>query len=372
MTDNPRFRDAFKRIGVATSFCAVIAGVTVFAVACGGSKSPSSPLIAFDSVEGGSHAIYVVRSDGTGFDNLINNVLDYGDYAWSPDGSELAVTAYCSATCTDIYVVSADGKTRRRLTHGGLSGGVAWSPDGKQIVFERTLDPINGPNVLYAIRANGTGLHRFTRRAISGVEAWSPTGKELMIDAVSAGIYVVSADGSNLHRLTANNNDGLPAWSPDGRKILFIRNSYSRKTGLSRETLIVINPDGTGATKLSTGTLRIGDPASWSPNGKLLVFSGARANCDSLTTPRGCEAIFVMRGDGTGLRRMTPYWAVSRVPSWSPDGTQIAFTGSRLDDNGDDNEGNIYLMQSNGTRRHLLLRQPRPWWTQPLVWQPSR
>jgi len=372
VTDKSRFRNAFERIGAAARLSAVVAGAAAIAAACGGSTSRSAPLIAFDSVEGGSHAIYVVRSDGRGFDNLITNVLDYGDYAWSPDGSGLAVTAYCSATCTDIFFVSANGKTRRRLTHGGLSGGVAWSPDGKRIAFGRTRDPVNGPEVTYVMRANGTGLHRLTKHPLDGVVSWSPTGKELMIDAVAAGIYVISADGSNLHRLTANNNDGLPVWSPDGRKILFIRNSYSRKTSLSRETLFVINPDGNGATKLFTGTLRIGDPGSWSPNGKLIVFGGASANCDSLTTPRGCEAIFVMRADGTSLRRLTPYWAVSRVPSWSPDGTQIAFTGSRLDDNGDDNEGSIYLMQSNGTRRHLLLRQPRPWVTQALVWQPSR
>jgi TolB protein len=67
------------------------------------------------------------------------------------------------------------------------------------------------------------------------------------------------------------------------------------------------------------------DPApdrspSWSPDGTQIAFASRRAdNWD----------LYLMRADGSGIRRLTADRAYDGEPAWSPDGTRIAFARSR-------------------------------------------
>ena len=72
---------------------------------------------------------------------------------------------------------------------------------------------------------------------------------------------------------------------------------------------------------------------SWSPDGTQIAFESHRD---------GNGEIYVMDADGNNLRRLTSHSAGDRSPSWSPDGTQITFQSNR---NGN---GNIYV---DGCRR---------------------
>lgn len=69
------------------------------------------------------------------------------------------------------------------------------------------------------------------------------------------------------------------------------------------------------------------DPATdswptWSPDGSRIAFHSDR---------RGAAEIYVMRADGSGQRRITAFGAGYQAmqPAWSPDGSRIAFTLSR-------------------------------------------
>lgn len=75
--------------------------------------------------------------------------------------------------------------------------------------------------------------------------------------------------------------------------------------------LFSIDPSGSGLTQLTTGAHEALEPEV-SSNGKELVFA------------RIGVGIFTMRSDGTGLRRLTTGTRDS-YPTWSPDGTRIAF-----------------------------------------------
>jgi TolB protein len=79
----------------------------------------------------------------------------------------------------------------------------------------------------------------------------------------------------------------------------------------------------------------------WSPSADRLVFQRFSDH------RRGSSAIFTLRLDGTGLRRITP-WGEAQYPDWSPDGRWIVFS------HGIDAPGDLWMVRPNGTDRHTI------------------
>ena len=84
--------------------------------------------------------------------------------------------------------------------------------------------------------------------------------------------------------------------------------------------IYVMNSDGTDMKNLSNRPGKDNN-ASWSPDGRLIVFESSRGD--------GTEDIFVMDADGGNVRRLTDHPASDMLPHWSPDGKWISFTSSR-------------------------------------------
>lgn len=231
-----------------------------------------------------------------------------------------------------------------------------WSPDGKKIAFRSDRD---GKFQIYVMNADGSNLTRLTTTPGDNmVPNWSPDGTQLAFHSNRDGnweIYVMDADGSNQRRLAANPaEDSHPVWSPDGRRLAF----HSNRDG--DYDVYVMNADGTGVTALTRN--QADDAwAAWSPDGRQIAFS---------STAAGSWDIWVMNADGSGLTNLTqgaaPFppgphpvsrslifnWALRRdpaqpasniVPTWSPDGSRIAFMSNR------DGLYDIYLMNADGT-----------------------
>jgi dipeptidyl aminopeptidase/acylaminoacyl peptidase len=118
-------------------------------------------------------------------------------------------------------------------------------------------------------------------------------------------IYVVNPDGTGETRLTNNSVfDINPAWSADGRKIAFSRLYAS---GTREGDIYVMNADGSGETRL-TSTQDDDIAPTWSPDGKKIAFM------------RG-SFIYMMNSDGSDP---TPF-VEGKSPAWSPDGKKIAY-----------------------------------------------
>jgi dipeptidyl aminopeptidase/acylaminoacyl peptidase len=154
-------------------------------------------------------------------------------------------------------------------------------------------------------------------------------------DAFNFEVYVMNSDGTGVTQLTNSpGSERQPAWSPDGQKIVF----SSERDGIfagpmaPAPKIYVMNADGSGQTRLTSGTTVDVSP-SWSADGSKIVFSRAERTCTP--TPDGgqvCEfpyQLYVMNGDGSGLTQITNNGAQNLGPVWSPDGQKIAFGSSR-------------------------------------------
>src|SRR2546423_221533 len=100
-------------------------------------------------------------------------------------------------------------------------------------------------------------------------------------------LATMNANGTDQRRhpataLTNSENDSQPVWAPNG-KIAFVRSAFAGSPG----DLWVMNPDGSGQTRLTSGAADDQWP-SWSPDSTQLAFSSDSAgppnsSCRTLT-----------------------------------------------------------------------------------------
>lgn len=275
---------------------------------------------------------------------------DLTSIAWSPNGRRLAFTldevggtsGYVGLhlvnlqTGHDLHIPSLPGGPHGQLatvSHALFVQAVhrlgcafpvdlAWSPDSTRLGYA-CADIFTGPRApssIFVLRADGTGRFKVrtgTRTAFS--PTWSADGKRLAFATeprprfeipsgiaghprvVHSSVYVVSLDGS--HRRLLVTGAAGPSWSPDGATI-----AYQSKCGGIR----LVTPEGADVTPRGSSAcphIGIRGLPIWSPDGKLIAIGTS-------------SATYVMRADGTGLRRATSASGEGVLrggrPAWAP------------------------------------------------------
>ena len=242
-------------------------------------------------------------------------------HVWTvaPDGSGISpVGAVCAA--------GANEQTCPDDAHPDFS------PDAKQFAFVQSTGQVKQVRVtgdqiehsaITVMNLDGGGRHVvYTTNNFSADldnPVFSPDGKQIVFERHNSGlskpvdkraVFLIGADGSNLHRITpwAQNDGGNPDWSPNGNWILY-RSYVEDPTGQSQ--YFVVHPDGTGRTEIThfakgTHLAR----ASFAPDGASIVLAKG---------PDGGNIdVYTMRSDGTELHRVTRSRLWDSAPDWGP------------------------------------------------------
>jgi Tol biopolymer transport system component len=186
---------------------------------------------------------------------------DDGGLAWSPSGQEVAL--YRHRLSSGLYVARADGSEARLVTNGDHP---TWSADGSAFAVEGKTD-------LFIVNADGSSRRRLTYRGGASPD-WSSTDR-IVFERGSPfrrrGLYAVNPDGTGLRRLTWS-GDQLPEWSPDGRWLAFQRD-YPRGEGSFVWEIAMLRASGGRVRRLTHGG---GEHPAWSPDGERIAFVRGR------------------------------------------------------------------------------------------------
>ncbi len=306
--------------------------------------SPDGSMIAYVAADNAVESVVVMQADGTGARTVFRGMASA--ISWSPDGHQLALsgTQYpplVSRFDYQIYVVPLDGSEPRNISQSNtIDSTPAWSPDGKQIAFIRSV-----PNTLnsgiYLMNADGSNQRQLTSPNIRvfGDEVnwspWSPDGHTLLFEEVPfidvtleanmapgvPGIDVIDVDGTNLRRFSGNSQkDVFPRWSPDGRQILFTRGLNPPRVG-SVPTICVMQADGSNVRCLTDGATP-SDSGVWSPDGSGIAYFGAAEPFDPSwvigdTYQVPVTNLVVMDADGNNAHIVVPNVRASGI-MWKP------------------------------------------------------
>ena len=184
-------------------------------------------------------------------------------------------------TQANLFVSSADGTGEHALTQSGsLDYNPAWSAKGDWIAFTSERD---GSADIYRIHPDGTGIERLTDDpAYDDQAAFSPDGKQLVFVSTRAGgranLWVLDVATHQARALTSGNGgDFRPSWSPDGQWIAFssdressLPDAKGRWERLHLVDIYLIRPDGSGLKRITQHGDFCGSP-KWAADSKGVV-----------------------------------------------------------------------------------------------------
>jgi Tol biopolymer transport system component len=157
---------------------------------------------------------------------------------------------------------------------------------------------------------------------------WSPDGKQLVFERIDtstdperAAIFTIGIGGKHLRQVTPWTLDGNdPDWSPDGTLIVFNATAEPSPS----QNIYTIHPDGTSLKQLTSGLPAFDDGGqstfhpSWSPDGTQILFSHSPARADDESSDWGFVDLFVMNRAGSDLHVLAQTALHENHAFWGP------------------------------------------------------
>jgi TolB protein len=325
-----------------------------FAVVC----TATSAVIEIVTLGQRVEAVYQVAVDGSSPVAVAAGTPAY--VSGMPAGKHtvsLTASAPCQVEFGSRSVILTVGTLIRDTVPVSFSVSCAGAPPTR-IAFVRRVQPVDDtpvPASIYVAKADGSGATRLTD---GENPAWSPDRRQIVFNRGRA-MYLINADGTDERLLGEGWN---PAWSPDGRRIVFnTGGGFNREDGI-----FVMNADGSARAQLirhdfahSRAFDWIG-MAEWSPDGRRISF--LRAPDENSWQP---WAIYLMNADGSDPRRVEIDGSVAEVHAWSPDASRIV-TGLGIGD-----IWSITSVDTSGRNRRVHFRAESNGYVGHPTWSPD-
>ena len=202
-----------------------------------------------------TYDVFEAKPDGSGIKRLTTSDGYDAESTVSPMGDKIVFTSTRDGD-PEIYTMNLDGSNQTRLTHEkGYDGGPFFSLDGTKIVFRasrpKTTEEIadyndlvkNGlvrPTTLeiYVMDADGKNMKQVTHLGkASFAPYFFPDGKRIIFasnvnskDGRNFDLYIINTDGTGFEQITFNDTfDGFPMFTRDGKKLVFASNRFAKK-----------------------------------------------------------------------------------------------------------------------------------------------
>jgi len=293
---------------------------------------------------------------------------------WSPDGNRIVYISSPVWYKIDIWTIDSDGNSKKQITTGisGYAFNDPWSTDGTKLAYSsleywlipglwiydvyteekhtlkgiKNIDSyqwVNGSKLFIVQEEDDTQklwlvdpdvTNKSLLTTLSGENTrflWQPNGNRILYTSNESGnydVWIMDSDGSGKKQLTSTPEDEYAmgiAFSPDGNKIVYASRNTVDRTNLSSfegffTTVWTMDVDGTNKTKLALSKNMYIYP-SWSPDGTKIAFE---CRNDS-----GRPDVVVMNADGSDEAILTANISGGESPQWSPKGDQIVFVSSK-------------------------------------------
>ena len=289
------------------------------------------------------------------------------EFSVSPDGRTVLMTVTtqnieANSSESQLYFISFSGGDMEQLTYQGKHNkNGCWSPDGKKIAFISDRD---GKPQVFVMYLSGGDPVKMTNME-NGVEflSWSPDGKHLAFCSEVKQDQTAGEKNPDLPKVAARIYDKLPvrhwdSWTDEKYRHLFVIPA----TGGEPKDLMPGEKHDTPVKPF--GGIR---DISWSPKGTEIAYTAKKVENYAFTT--NSDILVVSAYGGTSSNITQGMMGADFEPVYSPDGRWIAFLSQELE--GFESDRIRLMLCNKSSNRVSELSKDLDQWVHNHIWAPN-